>query len=87
MIGPYDISGSLGIPGELSHPEVLNAFKEILSICKKYKKSCGIHDTDPNSKSLKLLDKNGYNFIVIGSDIFLLTKWVNNMNNLLIYHN
>ena len=83
MIGPYDISGSLGIPGELSHPEVLNACKEILSICKKYKKSCGIHDTDPNSKSLKLLDKNGYNFIVIGSDIFLLTKWVNNMNKLL----
>ena len=83
MIGPYDISGSLGIPGELSHPAVLNACKEILLICKKYKKSCGIHDTDPNPKSLKLLDKNGYNFIVIGSDIFLLTKWVNNMNKLL----
>ena len=57
--------------------------KKYYQSARNIKNHVGIHDTDPNPNSLKLLDKNGYNFIVIGSDIFLFTKWVNNMNKLL----
>ena len=29
MVGPYDISGSLGVPGQLSHPDVIKASKKL----------------------------------------------------------
>ncbi len=83
MIGPYDISGSLGIPGKIHHPEVKKACKEVLKLCKKYKKSCGIHDTNPSSKSLRAFSKEGFNFIVVGSDIFILWRSIENINNLI----
>ncbi len=83
MIGPYDISGSLGIPGKLNHPEIKKACNKIIAICKKYKKSCGIHDTNPSLKSLNNYKKNGNNFIIIGSDIFILWKSIENINKLI----
>ena len=33
MIGPYDISGSLGVPGQLDHPEVINASIKVIKAC------------------------------------------------------
>ena len=30
MVGPYDISGSLGVPGQLSHPKVIEASKRVI---------------------------------------------------------
>ena len=30
MIGPYDLSGSLGIPGQLDHPQVVEAGKKVI---------------------------------------------------------
>ncbi len=37
MVGPYDISGSLKIPGQLDHPKVVAASKKVIQACKKYK--------------------------------------------------
>ena len=36
MIGPYDISGSLGVPGELNHPKVVEASKKVIKACEKF---------------------------------------------------
>ena len=33
MIGPYDISGSLGVPGQLNHPLVLEASRKVIEAC------------------------------------------------------
>ena len=35
MIGPYDLSGSMGIPGNLNSPQVLRAERYIVNLCKK----------------------------------------------------
>ena len=35
MIGPYDISGSLGVPGQLEHPLVQSACKKVVNACFK----------------------------------------------------
>ena len=40
MVGPYDISGSLGVPGKTNHPKVIDASKKVIAACKKYNKSC-----------------------------------------------
>ena len=38
MIGPYDLSGSLGIPGDFKNKKYEDACKKIISLSKKYKK-------------------------------------------------
>ncbi|SVD96154.1 uncharacterized protein METZ01_LOCUS449008, partial [marine metagenome] len=53
MIGPYDISGSLGIPGEIEHEQVRNAGQLVVNACKKYGKACGTHDIDPTSERVQ----------------------------------
>ena len=84
MIGPYDISGSLGIPGQINHSKVKKACEEVLKICKKYSKPCGIQDSNPNKSSIDLLIKRGYSFIVLSSDIFALWEWTNQIKKILL---
>ena len=38
FIGPFDLSISMGIPGQFDNPEFLKAIDKILSSCKKYNK-------------------------------------------------
>ena len=38
MVGPYDISGSLGFPGQTDHPKVIEASKKVITACEKYSK-------------------------------------------------
>ncbi len=75
MIGPYDLSGSLGVPGDLNNKKVLDVTRYILNICKKKKVSCG---TQLSKFSLNEIKKNfsiGFNFIILGSDLFALKNW------------
>ena len=83
MIGPYDISGSLGFPGQLDHPEVLNASKTVIDACEKFGKSCGTQLNDPNHKSIDQLFDLGYTFAILGSDLFILWKWAESMNSIM----
>ena len=83
MIGPYDISGSLGVPGEINHPKVINASKKVISACEKYGKSCGTQISDPNQENIKSLFDMGYTYAILGSDLFVLWKWAEKMNKLM----
>ena len=33
MVGPYDLSQSLGVPGEIEHPVVIRTIRDIVSAC------------------------------------------------------
>ncbi len=83
MIGPYDISGSLGVPGQLNHPEVINASKKVIKACEKYGKSCGTQLNDPNLKNINALFELGYTFAILGSDLFVLWKWAEAMKEVM----
>ena len=83
MIGPYDISGSLGVPGQLNHPEVINASKKVIKACEKYGKSCGTQLNDPNLKNIDALFELGYTFAILGSDLFILWKWAEAMKEVM----
>ena len=42
VIGPYDLSGSMGILGQLQHPNLLSAYRHIVERCKARKIPCGV---------------------------------------------
>ncbi|MBF89526.1 MAG: 4-hydroxy-2-oxovalerate aldolase [Candidatus Marinimicrobia bacterium] len=75
MIGPYDISGSLDIPGKINHPKVQAAGKRVVDVCKSHGKACGTQDIDPSQKSIEQAFKDGYSFVILASDVFILWKW------------
>jgi len=83
MIGPYDISGSLGVPGQLNHPDVINASKKVIQACKKFGKSCGTQLNDPNLNNIDGLFQLGYTFAILGSDLFILWKWAETMKGII----
>ena len=47
LIGPNDLSVSLGIPGELTHPKELEAIAAVAAACKKHSKAFGLHSAAP----------------------------------------
>tara|TARA_B100001175_G_scaffold379_1_gene322 strand:+ start:629 stop:1420 length:792 start_codon:yes stop_codon:yes gene_type:complete len=83
MIGPYDISGSYGVPGQINHPNVIKASKKVILACEKYGKSCGTQIADPNKDNVSLYFDMGYTFLILGSDLFALWKWSEKMNSLI----
>ena len=75
LIGPYDLSGSLGIPGQLSHPMVVEACKRVVDACRRAGKSCGAHLVDATEENIVATFDAGYTFAVLASDVFILWKW------------
>lgn len=68
LIGPYDLSASMGIPGQLQHPDVLAAQQVILAACRKHKVAPGIHvaPVDPADVANRL--SQGFLFVPCGID-------------------
>jgi len=46
FVGPYDLSQSLGVPGEIDHPRVIEKTKEVVGKVKKAGLSLGIYVDD-----------------------------------------
>lgn len=75
FIGPYDLSGSLGKPGQWNEPEVKEALCKYEEITKKYDKLTGFHVIHPDYKLVEEKIQAGYNFIAFSLDtLFLGTK-------------
>lgn len=81
MIGPYDLSGSMGIPGQLNHPSVVEAAKKVVDACAKFNKGCGTQIIEPDVKKIEDAFSAGYTFVVLASDIFILWKWAERMRD------
>lgn len=75
MIGPYDMSGSLGVPGETTHPLVQEAEKTVIAACKSAGKSCGTQLADFSEDNIEKAIAKGYTFIIASSDLFVLNSW------------
>jgi len=46
MIGPSDLSQDMGIPGQIKHPKVVEAFHKVIDSCNKHSVAPGIHLQD-----------------------------------------
>ena len=83
MVGPYDISGSLGVPGQTSHPLVIEASRKVIDACERFGKSCGTQVADVSQRSVQELFDLGYTYAVLGSDLFVLWKWAEQMQKVM----
>lgn len=63
FIGPYDLSASLGIAGQLDHPDVLAAETKILAACKRAGIAPGYHVVPPERSRIDERIAAGYRFI------------------------
>ena len=82
MIGPYDLSGSFGVPGQLSHPQVVAASQHVIEACRRGGKACGTQIVDPDLQNVTAALQAGYTFVVLASDVFILWKWAERMRKL-----
>jgi 2-keto-3-deoxy-L-rhamnonate aldolase RhmA len=83
MVGPLDIAGSLGVPGQTTHPLVIEASRKVIEACERHGKSCGTQVADVNSGTVSALFDLGYNYAILGSDLFVLWKWAAQMQDMM----
>ena len=70
FIGPYDLSQSLGIPGEVSNPLVTEKMKEVVLKCKENKVSVGTFADDV--KTAKFWVSLGVQYMSFSVDVGIL---------------
>lgn len=74
MVGPYDLSGSMGLTGKFDDPEFQAVMAKIAKTCKKCNARMGLHIVEPNPQALEKEIKNGCQFIAYGIDSVFLWK-------------
>ncbi len=72
LIGPYDLSASMGLAGQLTHPDVEAAQRKLLDGCKRHNIPAGFHVVPPDSKLVQKRIEEGYGFIGCSLDTELL---------------
>ena len=72
IVGPYDLSASIGLTAEFEHKDFLNVMDQIISLCKQYNVPCGDHVVQPNHDLLKKRISHGYRFIAYSIDAVFL---------------
>ena len=76
IIGPYDLSASLGCPGDFKNINFVKAINKIKKIGIKCKCTSGIHIVEPDLKLLKKAITDKFKFIAFSVDIRILDNSV-----------
>lgn len=82
FIGPYDLSMSMGLAGQLNHPEVTTAKQRVLKATLAHNLIPGIHLVHPDTAAHELEQSValGYRFIALGTDILFLGDSARNLH-------
>jgi 2-dehydro-3-deoxyglucarate aldolase len=72
IVGPYDLSGSMGIPGEFEDSKFVEAMNRIRAIAEQLKVPGGVHLIEPNPAELLRLVEQGNEFIAYSLDIRMI---------------
>ena len=81
IIGPYDLSASLRIPGKFENGKFKNIINKIKKIALRRKKNIGYHLVDPSENKVNKLIKSKFNFIIYGVDFRLIKNSINLFKN------
>jgi len=84
IIGPYDLSGSLGYPGDFSKPELQIALNNVIKTCKNLNFPLGYHIVGPDPELVKLKINEGYNFISFSTDFYFMGDTAQKMMKLIM---
>lgn len=74
LVGPYDLSASLGVLGEFEHPEMIKALDRIKTVSQKFSAVSGIHVIAPKPELALAKIKEGFKFIAFSLDSLFLTE-------------
>ena len=69
MLGPYDLSASIGKPGQFDDPEVKAVFSDVADAVRTAPKPAGIHIVHPDPDALRTRIAEGYSLIAYGDDM------------------
>ena len=69
FIGPYDLSQSMGRPGDIWHPDVIAAMEDIVEKCSRKNISVGTFTDTPDG--VEFWTKRGLQFVQYASDLHL----------------
>jgi 2-dehydro-3-deoxyglucarate aldolase/4-hydroxy-2-oxoheptanedioate aldolase len=72
FVGPADLSVSMGIPGQFTHPREVEAIAKVIDICRQHDVIPGIHMS--NVATLKEWIEKGMRFVSFSSDVDLLAR-------------
>lgn len=72
IMGPFDLTASMGIPGQFEHPDFIAAMEKVKSVAKKLNKTGGIHIIKPNKDELNQRIDEGYKFLAYSLDTIMI---------------
>ncbi|MEW5978695.1 MAG: aldolase/citrate lyase family protein [Acidobacteriota bacterium] len=72
FIGPYDLSKSLGVPGQTKHPLMVEAFERVIAACNRHGVAPGVHLQDVNSAREWI--GRGMRFVGVKNDFRFLSE-------------
>jgi 2-dehydro-3-deoxyglucarate aldolase len=79
LIGPYDLSASMGLPGQIDHPDVLKAQQTLVEACARHGVPAGIHVVPVDGAEVRRRIEQGFRFIACGIDTQFLVHASNEM--------
>jgi 2-keto-3-deoxy-L-rhamnonate aldolase RhmA len=74
FIGPYDLSGSYGVPGQTQDPRVREACNRVIAAAVAANKSVGLLLVRPTLAAAQRAVTDGYNLLCIGIDTVFLDQ-------------
>jgi 2-keto-3-deoxy-L-rhamnonate aldolase RhmA len=72
FLGPYDLSGSLGVLGQIDHPSVVEAMATVRAACARQGVPLGIFCATAEQAAQELA--RGASFVTVGTDLGLMTR-------------
>lgn len=72
FVGPYDMTGSYGIPGQTTDPTIRDACSRVVAACAKAGKSAGLHVVLPDPDAIAQAVQDGFTFLAVGVDTVFL---------------
>jgi 2-keto-3-deoxy-L-rhamnonate aldolase RhmA len=72
LIGPYDLSASMGVTAQFDHPSFRDALTTIRHACERHHVASGIHVVTPDPGEVVRRFEEGYRFLAYSLDLTLL---------------
>jgi len=74
FVGPWDLSGSMGVMGQIHHPDVERAVAHVLEAASAAGVAPGLHIADPQPGEVARRVEQGFRFIAAGMDILFIAQ-------------
>jgi 2-dehydro-3-deoxyglucarate aldolase len=73
LVGPYDLSASMGMTGRFEAPEFAAALQRVRRLADECNVACGIHVVAPDPSELRRRRAEGYRFLAYSIDAVFLS--------------